>query len=113
MKYLLMTLAVLLIFSAPVLADQGNLSRQQLAKMGLSGMSVMNDLQGTSVRGMGCVFVSGRSVAVLLGSSAVSGFSATGGQLAVGSSASCVALVSGGCLVAVSSSSGRAIAVLH
>jgi hypothetical protein len=113
MKYLLMSIAVIMIFAAPVLADQGNLSQQQLAKMGLSGMTVMSDMQGTSVRGMGTVFVSGRSVAILLGSSGASGFSATGGQLAAGSSASAVVLISGGCLVAVTSASGRAIAVIR
>ena len=113
MRYLLMSLAVLTIFAAPVLADQGNLSHSQLAKMGLSGMSIMSDAQGTSVRGMGSVTVSGRSVAVLLGSSAGCGYSATGGQLAAGSSASSVVLIYNGCLVACTSASGRAIAVIH
>jgi hypothetical protein len=54
MKYLLMILAVVMIFAAPALAaDQGNLSQNAMAKMGLSGISVMSDVQGTSIRGMG------------------------------------------------------------
>jgi hypothetical protein len=53
MKYLLMTLAVVMICAGPVLASDGNLSKAQLAKMGLSGMAVMSDDQGTAVRGMG------------------------------------------------------------
>ena len=50
MKYLLMTLAIVLMFAGPALAaDHGNLSQSQLAKLGLSGMTVMSDAQGTSV----------------------------------------------------------------
>jgi len=53
MKYLLMTLAVVMLFAGSALADQGNLSQTQMAKLGLSGMTVMSDAQGTAVRGMG------------------------------------------------------------
>jgi hypothetical protein len=63
MKYLLMTLAVVMIFAAPVLADNGNLSQNQLAKLGLSGMSSMSDAQGTAVRGMGFSLAFGASYA--------------------------------------------------
>jgi hypothetical protein len=63
MKYLLMTLAVVMIFAAPVLADNGNLSQNQLAKLGLSGMSAMSDAQGNAVRGMGFSVAFGASFA--------------------------------------------------
>jgi len=57
MKYLLMIIAVVMIFAAPVLANDGNVSNDTLAKMGLSGMNAMSDAQGTSVRGMGFAYV--------------------------------------------------------
>ena len=57
MKYLLMTLAIVMLFVGPALAaDHGNLSQSQMAKLGLSGMTQMSDSQGTAVRGMGCCF---------------------------------------------------------
>ncbi len=67
MKYLLMTLAVVMIFAGPALAaDQGNLSQAQLAKLGLSGMAIMSDAQGTAVRGMGFSLAFGASYAKLI-----------------------------------------------
>jgi len=64
MKYLLMTLAVVMMFAGPALAaDHGNLSQSQLAKMGLSGMNAMSDTQGTAVRGMGFSLAFGASYA--------------------------------------------------
>ncbi len=66
MKYLLMTLAVVMMFAGPALAaDHGNLSQSQLAKLGLSGMAVMSDTQGTAVRGMGFSLAFGVSYATI------------------------------------------------
>jgi hypothetical protein len=76
MKYLLMTLAVVVIFAGQALATDGNLSNDMLAKMGLSGMSVMSDAQGAAVRGMGYAAVYGTSYANLYGSGSVNGYSA-------------------------------------
>ena len=64
MKYLLMTLAVVMIFAAPALAADGNVSSAALAKMGLSGLSVMSDDQGAAVRGMGFIAVGSVSVVI-------------------------------------------------
>ena len=90
MRYLLITLAVLLIFAAPVLADQGTVSHNQMAKMGLSGMTAMSDAQGATVRGMGfvktSVTVSGNAqVALGCGPVSNAGYSATGTCQASGS----------------------------
>lgn len=76
MKYLLMIIAVVMIFAAPALASDGNVSNDNLAKMGLSGMNVMSDAQGTAVRGLGYARVSGTSYAVLRGSNDVANYSA-------------------------------------
>ncbi len=106
MKYLLMTLAVLVIFAAPVLADQGNLSHNQLAKLGLSGMSAMSDAQGQAVRGMGFCFtkntvnVSGNAqVALLCGPVSNAGYNATGTKCAQGTGFATTSLCIEGCPV--------------
>ena len=64
MKYVLMALAAVAIFAAPSLAADGNVSNEMLAKMGLSGISVMSDDQGTAVRGMGFVIAGSGSVVI-------------------------------------------------
>jgi len=89
MKYLLMTLAVVMIFALPALAaDQGNLSQASLAKMGLSGMTVMSDAQGTAVRGMGYVVAYGSSWTFTSTAGGVDGYYAQGKTLAVGATIS-------------------------
>jgi hypothetical protein len=67
MKYLLMTLAVVMMFAGPALADQGNLSQAQMAKYGLSGMTAMSDAQGTAVRGMGFIVAGSGGVVITRG----------------------------------------------
>ena len=89
MKYLLMTLAVVMMFAGPALAANGNLSQSQMAKLGLSGMTAMSDVQGNSVRGMGCVLpkvsVSGSAkVALPFGPVSSANYSATGTCYATG-----------------------------
>jgi hypothetical protein len=89
MKYLLMTLAVVMIFAAPALAaDRGNLSQDNLAKMGLSGMTVMSDVQGTSVRGMGFALAYGASYAKTHNAGTVNGYLAAGNTVAAGANLS-------------------------
>lgn len=49
---ILMTVACSLAFTAmPALAAEGRVSRESLARFGLDGMTVMPDLQGTTIRG--------------------------------------------------------------
>lgn len=75
MKYLLMTLAVVMIFAVPTLAaDQGNLTQNNLAKMGLSGMTVMSDAQGTAIRGMGFSKAWGNSYVNIKGAGSENGY---------------------------------------
>jgi hypothetical protein len=63
MKNVILALALVALFAAPVLAANGNVSSDMLSKMGLSSMQVMSDEQGTSVRGMGYVIAAGVSYA--------------------------------------------------
>jgi hypothetical protein len=102
MKYLLMTLAVLMIFAAPVLADNGNLSQNQLAKLGLSGMSAMSDAQGTAVRGMGFSLAFGASYAKQYGDGGSAG--TVNGYLAV--DASRRSTLAGGANISVAGTAG-------
>jgi hypothetical protein len=53
MKFVLPILAVVALFAGQAMAADGNVSNDQLAKMGLSNMQVMSDAQGTAIRGMG------------------------------------------------------------
>lgn len=62
MKTLVSALAVALALTAgTALAGDGNVSKSQLADLGLAGMNVMSDAEGMQVRGMGFVRVSGSS----------------------------------------------------
>jgi hypothetical protein len=58
MKYVLPILVVLALFAGQAMAADGNVSSNTLAKMGLSNMQSMSDVQGTAVRGMGFVTIS-------------------------------------------------------
>ena len=78
MKTLVVALAVLVFCFSPALAsDNGNVSHDALAKMGLSTMKVVPDSQGTAVRGMGYASVWGSSVAVIGCNVAQNGYCAT------------------------------------
>ena len=95
MKTLLVVLAVLVFCVSPALAvDNGNVSHNALAKMGLSGMNVMSDSQGTAVRGMGYASAWGSSLAVIGKDYSANGYCAT--------SKTCDALAAGANLSAVS-----------
>ncbi|HEY4760715.1 MAG TPA: hypothetical protein VIH42_09055 [Thermoguttaceae bacterium] len=75
MKYVMMILAVVVMFAGQSLAaDQGNLSQNELAKLGLSNMSIMNDAQGTMVRGMGFSVAWGKSSAHVRGAESENGY---------------------------------------
>jgi hypothetical protein len=56
-------------------AFAGDVSKDSLAKMGLSGMTVASDSEGMQVRGQGYAFTSGTSVANILGNGAVNSYS--------------------------------------
>jgi len=113
MKYLLMILAIVMIFAGQALAADGNVSHDLLTKMGLSSLNVMSDAQGTAVRGMRYAAVYGANLSVLLGSSGTSGYKAVGKQVAVGSAASIVTLSINGSVVASMSAGGCSIAITH
>src|SRR5687768_6611185 len=64
MKNVLLVLAVLAV-AAPALAGDGQVSKSDLASLGLGQMSVMSDAQGLQVRGMSS---SAQSTSLLTGS---------------------------------------------
>jgi len=64
---ILLSIASLVAFSVvPALAGEGRVSNQSLAKMGLSGMKAMSDVQGMQFRGLS-VQVGGFSSATING----------------------------------------------
>src|ERR1700676_5352349 len=73
MKTLLSIASVLVLSAAPAMAGDGHLSQKSLAKMGLSGMQVMTDSQGMSVRGTSIAVVSGSSFSFIEGEGGVAG----------------------------------------
>lgn len=75
MKYVLSVVALVVMMAGAAKAD-GNVSSSMLAKMGLSGMQVMSDVQGTTVRGMGYYH---RQNTVAGASFAAAGYAAAGG----------------------------------
>jgi hypothetical protein len=121
MKYLLMTLAVVMMFAGPALAaDHGNLSQSQLAKMGLSGMNSMSDTQGTAVRGSGFALAWGAGYATIIkedpaSAGTANGYLAVGHSLAAGANISVAGAASGGRYTtwAVVGAVGGSIAVAH
>ena len=52
MKTLFGAVSVIALGLSPVLAGEGNLSNQSLAKMGLAGMKTLSDNQGMQLRGL-------------------------------------------------------------
>ncbi len=100
MKYLLMTLAVVMMFAGPALAGDGNLSQSQLAKLGLSGMTVMSDTQGQAVRGMGFALAFGVGYATInkadpASAGTLNGYVAVGHHVAAGANISVAGAASG------------------
>jgi hypothetical protein len=91
MKYVLSVVAVVVMMAGAAKAD-GNVSSSMLAKMGLSGMQVMSDVQGTTVRGMGYYHrqnvVAGVSYASAGYASAGGAYYAAGNNFAAGASVS-------------------------
>jgi len=65
MKTLLSIASVLVLSAAPAFAGEGQVTKQSLAKMGLSGMQTMTDSQGQQVRGLSIAVVSGGSIAFI------------------------------------------------
>jgi hypothetical protein len=92
MKTLLSVAAVLVLSAAPAFAGQGQVSKNSLAKMGLSGMQVMSDAQGMSVRGTSVAVVFGISHASISGeggsASSTNGYFAAGHHSASGANVS-------------------------
>jgi hypothetical protein len=67
MKTLLSIASVLVLAASPALAGEGQVSKQSLAKMGLSGMQTMTDSQGQQIRGLSIAVASGGSIAFIGG----------------------------------------------
>jgi hypothetical protein len=79
MKSLFALAAVVALSAAPALAAEGHVTNPSLAKMGLSGMKAITDVQGMSIRGLSIAVVSGDSnVNLGHGNSADSQFFAAG-----------------------------------
>jgi hypothetical protein len=79
MKSLFALAAVVALSAAPALAADGHVSNPSLAKMGLSSMKAITDVQGMSIRGLAIAVVSGDSnVNLGFGNSADSQFFAAG-----------------------------------
>src|SRR5580658_127262 len=67
MKTLLSIASVLVLAASPAFAGEGQVSKQSLAKMGLSGMQTMTDSQGQQIRGLSIAVASGGSIAFIGG----------------------------------------------
>jgi len=95
MKTLLSIASVLVLSAAPAFAGQGQVSKQSLAKMGLSGMQIMSDEQGQQIRGTSIAVVAGGSIATIHGAggsaTSVNGYFAAGSHAAEGSNISVAA----------------------
>jgi hypothetical protein len=88
MKSLIALTTVLALSTASASAADGQLSYRALAKMGLSGLKVMSDADGVSIRGASAQ-AGGFSVASVSGSGGASSlYYGSGGNLAAGFSAS-------------------------
>jgi hypothetical protein len=92
MKALLSVAAVLVLSAAPAVAGQGQVSKNSLAKMGLAGMQVMSDEQGSQIRGTSVAVVFGISHATISGeggsASSTNGYFAAGHHSASGANVS-------------------------
>ncbi|HEY4759430.1 MAG TPA: hypothetical protein VIH42_02500 [Thermoguttaceae bacterium] len=63
MRYVLLTLALVALFVGQAVANDGNVSKATLEKMGLSAMKTMTDADATSIRGSGFAIAWGHSTA--------------------------------------------------
>jgi opacity protein-like surface antigen len=92
-------------------ANPGQVPNSTLAQLGLSGMQPMSDVQGTDIRGMGFVVVSGYALATTYKSTAVAGYVAgatgstafaVGGDIAIATKGPifCGGVVAGGGAIA-------------
>jgi hypothetical protein len=94
MKTLLALTSLVLISAGSAVAGEGQVADQTLAKMGLGGMKVMTDAQGTEVRGMAFVKTTGWSAAHNRNAETYNEYTAVGHKVAKGSSYSVVGTVS-------------------
>lgn len=68
MKYTLAIAALLVaVAGSNAFAEEGHVSQAQLAELGLPGMTAMNDVQGTEIRGQGFAYTSSVSASALPG----------------------------------------------
>jgi hypothetical protein len=92
MKTLLSVAAVVVLAASPAFAGQGQVSKNSLAKMGLAGMQVMSDEQGSQIRGTSVAVVAGISYAHISGeggsAGSVNGYFAAGNHSASGANVS-------------------------
>ncbi|HEV8003087.1 MAG TPA: hypothetical protein VGP63_24590 [Planctomycetaceae bacterium] len=92
MKTLLSVAALVVLAAAPAMAGDGRVSHHSLSKMGLSGMQVMSDAQGMTVRGTSVAVVFGASYAHISGeggsAGSVNGYFAAGHHSASGANVS-------------------------
>lgn len=65
MKYALLSAVFAAILAGPARADDGQIGPEQLAEMGLSGLTVISDAEGEAVRGEGFVIASSTSFVLL------------------------------------------------
>jgi hypothetical protein len=92
MKTLLSIASVLVLAASPAFAGEGQVTKQSLAKMGLSGMQTMTDSQGQKIRGLSIAVAAGGSIAFIGGggggAASVNGYFAAGSHEANGDNVS-------------------------
>ena len=106
MKYALSIVMLLAVSAGSAMADQGQVSKDRLADLGLSSIQVMSDVQGEQIRGKGFAAVAGYSYAHTYGAGSADGYIAAGHHFAAGGSISFAAsrysyAVAGGGAIAV------------
>ncbi len=83
---------VLVLSAAPAFAGQGQVSHRSLSNMGLAGMTVMSDEQGSQIRGTSVAVAAGASIAFVggpgSGAASVNGYFAAGHHSASGNNVS-------------------------
>jgi hypothetical protein len=103
MKLLFSIASVLALAAAPAFAGEGHVSSKSLQNCGLSGMKVMSDADGMSIRGTAAT-VFGVAVASSRGELAIAGYNTTERNVSAGLA---VAIVPGKVAVAFSISGGH------
>ena len=61
MRHLVAVLALVALLAVPAMANDGNVSKSALEKMGLSSMKTMSDAEGALIRGSGFALAFGFS----------------------------------------------------